>query len=433
MRIRPLPLALLAAVCSPAPGAAQKGVSLTQLTEIAKSRSERIRPELLKKLAPHLEVLSKDREREWVAIDAASAEVVKLGDTIIPLLLEKLDPRSGRPEERNLARNCAGILAKLDPASFVDALIDILEGERYDSETLVVPLLGLSGSPRAGEALTRMMDRADPRQKALILQALAKLNYRSAALVVAKQLPFAEERLNSAAVAYLEQVAAPVVVPEVRRVLKAAKLPSQIMLYARLLGRCSKEDIESADVLLEFFKNTKLDRVQLGEVARILGTVAPVGHDPTIERLRSVIKESENPGDLELDCAITLRRMGDKQGPEKLRAALISRTRSPKTKRQFIYWNYLGDYYLAFDQPKQAATAFRKAYDNAQGENVRTMLQIKLARAEARQSHWTQVRNALRDSRGSLSALQQELTKHPELAEAAKHRPVKEFLESFPK
>ncbi len=436
MRSRTL-VALLVSLTAPVgliePLAAQKkGVTLSELTELAKARAEELRPELEKKLEPFLEILSRSYKTDFVIIDEKIVEILKLGDTIIPLLLEKLEPKRESMKNRNLASNCSLILRQMEPASFLDALIEIAEGENYTGIGLAIPLLGDTGSIRAGDTLTRLLDRLDSPHARSAMKALTKLGHKGAILKVAKGLPYKMTADERAAVSYLRTLRSAVVVPEVTRALKEVNRIPEIMRYVRLLGQCARNDAETAHELLPFFENKKLDSTYFEQIVEVLALVTPVGDKMTIDRLRKML-ESQSPGSLELRAAKTLKTLGDKTGPATLKRNLLKLT--ARSRKDYLNWSNLGDYCLEFGDYKRAVSSFTTAVRIAFSPSVDSMLYIQIARAQARRKplRYREVRNALRDSKADYKRLMAAAAEDPALAEAMKHPTVAKFMDAFGK
>jgi len=431
MRVRPLtPGLAILGLCFLTDPAAAQGVNLDTLIETSKNRDVARRPALEKKLAPFLAVLESRYKNNWVAIDEQILEVVKLGPEIVPLLLEKLEPSSASPANLNLASNCARVLAKMAPGILLQPLIDILQGESYSGVVHAIPLLGRTGSPQAGAALTQLLDRKDVHQAAII-DALFELGYQGAAVSIARRLPISGRNNDMKAAAYLAKVASAEVVPHIFRALGKVTLGSQIMRYVGVLRTCARQDPKTADRLLPYFDNQKLDRTELSTLADALAVIAPVGHKPTIERLKTVL-ESGDTGGLELRTAVALRSLGDKTGPAALRKTLIKKTRG-KARRNYLNHANLGEYHLEFGDYKAATTAYKAGISVATGNAIRAMLYLQLARAQAKREKWQYVRDALRDSKMPLDRIQKAAQAHPEIAEALTHEPVKKFIDAFGK
>jgi tetratricopeptide (TPR) repeat protein len=429
MRTRLLVAPLLLAL---APLTAQKGVTLDQLAELAKTRAEKLRPELEKKLEPFLATLAGSYRTDFVAIDATIVKILKLGDTIVPLLLEKLEPKRESLKNRNLAANCSRILAQMEPASFLDTLIEIAEGENYTGIGLAIPLLGETGSIRAGDSLTRLLDRLDAPHARSAVRALTKLGHKGAIVKVAKGLPYRSLEDEQAAVSYLRTLKAVATAPEIARALKEVKRVPEIMRYVRLLGVCAPDNADIAHQLLPLFESKKLDSTYFFEIVEVLAIVAPRGHQPTIDRLRKLL-ETPAPGSLELRAAKTLKTLGDRTGPDALKRNLVRL--ASRSRRNYLHWSNLGNYYLEFGDNKKAVSSYTSAIKYATSPSVKSMLYIHLAKSQARRKppRYREVRNALRDSTANYKRLMEAAAEDPALAATMKHSVVKKFMDAFGK
>ncbi len=427
-------LALIISGCiAPTPLAAQKGVNLGQLTKLAKDRAAKLRPALEEKLKPYLEILSASYDDNWATINQKVTEIVSLGDSIIPLLLEKLEPRRESPRSRNLAANCSRALALLQPASFVDSLIEIIQGENYTGIGLAISLLGKTANERAGEALTQLLDGLDVSHRRYAVRALTDLGHKGAVLKIAKGLPYSARADDRAAIRYLMTISAREVVPEVRRALGEVKRIPDIMRYIRLLGACAHNDAATAHQLLAYFDHEKLDVTSWTDIAKILAVVAPKGDEATIERLRMIVR-NPSPGTLELQAAITLRTLGNRDGPKTLEKTLHRLTQASRSRRDYLNWSNYGEFLLEFGEYKRAVQIFKEALKKTASLSIQSSIWIHIARAQARRKpvRAKEVRNALRDSQASYAKLMQEAADDPALAAAMLLPIVKTFMDSFP-
>ena len=109
-------------------GSAAAQVSLRDLPKVARARAERLRPKQVAALEPFWADLSLEYEGNQEFLDRRILEAADLGDSVVPMLLEKLRPAQDTDTARALAGNCRRVLARLDPASFVDALAELARG-----------------------------------------------------------------------------------------------------------------------------------------------------------------------------------------------------------------------------------------------------------------------------------------------------------------
>ncbi|MHC4814157.1 MAG: hypothetical protein ACYTGW_20135, partial [Planctomycetota bacterium] len=428
----PAPLTLLALLAGSAAAlVAQSGVTLKDVPALAKARADRQRPALEKKLAPHWNDLGRDPVDDRKTVDNRIAEVVKLGHSVVPLLLEKLEPTNGGPRDRNLAQNCATILAQLDPKNFVEALIDIATGRSYTGQGHAIRLLGMTQSPQAGQVLTKLLKapRLDRLRRRTLIRALTTLAHSPAAGRIASLLPCDNRQDHDVVVNYLMVVPAPAAVPHLLGGMARLRRASAIMDYVRILERVAVGDAKVAVALLPLLDGEKLDHMQVAKLCGMLGTIAPREHEPTIKTLRGLV-ETGRTGDLELEAAISLRRLGDKVGPKKLLANLKQKVRG-RNKKDYLHHNNLGDYYLAFAEYQLAVRSYENAIKHASSISIQSRLYVNIARAEARRSRWAYVRRALRNSKANHQQLIKYGQEFPELQEAYKQETLRKFLDDL--
>lgn len=423
-------LALPALLCPPA--IAQAGISLREVPALAKGRAQRQRPALEKKLAPYWKDLARDPADNRKLVEQKIAEVVALGDSIVPLLLEKLAPAHGTPDDRFTARNCAVVLSHLNPKNFTEALIDIATGKSYTAQNHAIWLLGMTESPQAGKVLTGLLNtkRLHRARRRALIRSLTSLGYAPAVSEVAALLPCDQPADHEVVVGYLMATPDPAAVPHLLGAIHQLRQPRAIMDYVRILQKAAVGDAKVAMALLPFLSGEKLDQIQVGELCRVLGTVAPRDHEPTIVALRRLI-DTGRTGDLELDAAVALGKLGDKIGPQRLLRTLKSKVRG-RNKRDYLQHCNLGDYYLAFGDYPRAVRSYENAINHTSSVSYRSRLYIKIARSEARRERWTHVRKALKLSGANYQQLRKYGQDYPELEEAYRQESVRKFLDDMP-
>jgi predicted negative regulator of RcsB-dependent stress response len=307
-------------------------------------------------------------------------------------------------------------------------LITIAEGDSYRGVGHAIELLAQTGSPRAGEVLTRLLDRDKEHQRQLI-RALTRLEHKGAALRAAMLLAKLSLEDDMLLARYLSKVAVPAVTEHVLKALEVINKGRQIMAYVRILEASAPGNAAAARKLLPLLDNQKLDRTELKQLAKALAVIAPAGHEPTIERLKAVI-EAGLLGPYALQVAITLDALGDKKGPQILKKNLILATRR---SREYTNHNFLGDYSMAFGDYKAAVSSYKSAIKHTTGSALDSMLQLHIARAQAKREKWTLVRDALKESKWPKELLLREFERFPELKEALKHDAVKKYMDSLDK
>jgi hypothetical protein len=140
---------LQAAACAIAASVLPSQVSLHDLPALARARAERQRPAQEQALQPFWTDLALEYRDNAQYLDQRIAMVAALGDSVVPLLLERLQPVAANAQSRNLAANCRRVLERLDPSSFLDALVELARSNNEVGRVESIQLLGRSGSPRA--------------------------------------------------------------------------------------------------------------------------------------------------------------------------------------------------------------------------------------------------------------------------------------------
>ena len=115
-------------------------VPLRDLPALARARADRLRPAQEQALEPYWADLSLDYRDNATFLDQQIAKVVALGDSIVPLLLEKLQPAAGGPAARHLAANCRRALEIMQRVR-KRALVIVLSNLRDEDDDTLLPAL----------------------------------------------------------------------------------------------------------------------------------------------------------------------------------------------------------------------------------------------------------------------------------------------------
>src|SRR5690606_12100706 len=103
-----------------------------------------------------------DYWRNQEVLDGTIEKVAAL-DGVVPLLLEYLTPADESRDARRLAANSARVLARLDPLGWLDALVELAQGEHPVARQQAIFLLGHADHPRARATLLEVYERlSDP-------------------------------------------------------------------------------------------------------------------------------------------------------------------------------------------------------------------------------------------------------------------------------
>ena len=153
-------------------------------------------------LEPFWADLSLDYGNNREFLDRRVVEAARLGDSVVPLLLEKLQPVQSSEAAQNLAGNCRRVLERLDPGSFVDALAELTRGSSSVARSEAIRLLGFARVPQAVAVLVDLADEAVTGDAEEAASAIALLR---AAGVVLGSARYASCDSSAAGAAPLEQ------------------------------------------------------------------------------------------------------------------------------------------------------------------------------------------------------------------------------------
>ena len=169
------PAVLAAALALQTPGCLTAQVKLRELPEVARGRAERLRPKQIAALEPFWADLSLDYEDNQKFLDERIAAAAELGDSVVPMLLEKLTPMQKSDAAVDLAGNCRRVLERLDPASFVDALAELARGNHGTAKSEAIILLGFADDPQSVAVLSDLLGDAKGWHRFHIVRSLRRL------------------------------------------------------------------------------------------------------------------------------------------------------------------------------------------------------------------------------------------------------------------
>lgn len=379
------------------PTAVSAQVSLHELPGLARARAERLRPAQEKALEPFWQDLVLDYRDNADFLDQRIAQVAAVGDSAVPLLLEKLQPVASNEKSRSLAANCRRVLEKLDPASFLDALVELARSTNEVSRVEAIQLLGRSGSPRAVPVLVALFDQSSPGETLLLVQALTRLKDPAPADRLARMLGSTDRTVKAAVLDYLVAAAPASVLPLVLQALPAEKDHGLLAKYVDYVGLVAREQEDAATALLPFLDREKLDFRDLVDLVEKLATVAPKDHAPTLKRLSEWIDAGET-GSLALASAVTMRALGDKSGMKRLLASINDQLKKPQRRNDPQLYEDRGNLHGANEDWKDAAEDYEQVLQLSQSALLQRRVRGMLIRCEARRSSWDRVLKLLKDS-----------------------------------
>lgn len=390
---RLVPSALLALL----PHSLTAQVSLSELPALARARAERLRPAQEKALEPFWQDLVLDYRDNAQFLDQRIAQVAAVGDSAVPLLLEKLQPVASNDKSRSLAANCRRVLEKLDPASFLDALVELARSSNEISRVEAIQLLGRSGSPRAVPVLVALFDQASAGETLLLIQALTRLKDPTPADRLARMLGSTDRTLKAAVLDYLVAAAPSATLPLALQAMPSEKDRGLLAKYVAYLGLVAKEREDATTALLPFLDREKLDFRDLVDLVERMATIAPKDHAPTLKKLAEWIDAGET-GSLALASAVTMRSLGDKSGMKRLLGNINDQLKKPQRRNDPQLYEDRGNLHAANEDWKDAAEDYEQVLQLSQSALLQRRVRGLLIRCEARRARWDRVLKLLRDS-----------------------------------
>lgn len=403
-------------------------VELKDLPALARARADRQRPAQEQAMQPYWGDLSIDYRDNAAFLEGQFAKVVELGDTVVPLLLEKLTPADGRQENRRLAANCRRVLERFDPSTFVDALLELLAGSSATGRSEALRLLGKAGSPRTVQAL---VDFAATAHGDELLLALAALAQQKAAAPAAKLVPMLgsnDRNVREAVLGYLIAARPAGVADTVVQALGKETDLGLLPHYVAYFHAAVRNSAAAAEALLPLLDRERLDSTEMRFLVKALAQVAPKEHEPTLKRLRELV-DTPDPGPLALQAGLTLQQLGDKSGIDTLQKNLAEQLRRRRKDAGLL--ELRGNLNFAIESWKSAVDDFKEALDLQPGALTQRRLLWQLVRCEAHRGRWSQVVGWLRQLSPTPEEVVEAARDDPVLQEALQKDRVRSYLESL--
>lgn len=406
-------------------------LALADLPKLARERAERSRPILEKALDPFWPDLKFDYRANEEFLDKRIAEAAALGDSVVPMLLEKLQPVQANDATRNTAGNCRRVLERLDPASFVDALAELALGKHDIARPEALRLLGRANTPRAAQLLTDLLDRVDGEERRIVLRSLRQLKAPAAAAKAAPMLGSSDRNLRDEVLSYLAAARAGDVVDTVIQALSVEKDNRLLPQYIEYFAAAVHEHDGAARALLQIERD-RLDWQDMRRLVEVLATVAPKEHDPTCRRLHDLLDQGET-GNLAVQAATTLRTLGDKQGIVKLQRTLNDQLRKPQRKREPALYEQRANLSFAIDEFGDAAADYEKALEYSDGPAMTRRAYAGIIRCEARRRRWQSLIKQMKNANLTIGEIEAMASDDPALQDALQQDKVKTFLQGLAK
>ena len=219
------------------------------------------------------------------------------------------------------------MLARLEPISFLDTLVELAEGSNFIARQQAVFLLGHAGHPRAAQAITAVAARlheSDDQQ--IAIEAMVRLDSPELVGWSLRLLQSPENELRRVVLVYLDRFGDAGAVPAVLEALKQEKNPALLPRYVDFLARVAERDASVADALIPLTGDIRLDLVDQRALCAALAHVAPPGHKPTLNIMRGFLERGETSA-LGVTAARTMLALGDERGQKMLFDALDDRVR----------------------------------------------------------------------------------------------------------
>lgn len=407
-------------------------VALGDLPKLARERAERARPAQEKALEPFWADLSLDYRNNQPFLDQRIAQVAALGDSVVPMLLEKLQPGTGGETARHLAGNCRRVLEQLDPGSFVDALVEFANGKSDTARDEAIRLLGHANTPQAVQVLTDLFDRTTGDERRLVLRSLRLLKAPSPATKVVALLGSNDRQVREDALNYLVAARPTAVVDTVVQALAIEKDNRLLPLYVEYFAVAAREHDGAARAMLALL-GERLDYWQdTRRLLQVLGTVAPREHEPTCQRLLAIIEGGETSA-IAVQAAVTLRNLGERQGVTKLKRSLDEQLRKPQRKREAALYEQRANLAFAIEEFGDAIADFEKILEFSEGAAMTRRAHVGLIRCEAHRRKWQNVIRLMRNSAMTVAELEALGQDDPAMQEALGQEKVRAFLQQLAK
>jgi HEAT repeat protein len=404
-------------------------VALADLPGLARARADRARPAQEKALQPFWSDLALDYGENKQFLEPRIAAAAALGDSVVPMLLEKLQPTQGGEDARRLAGNCRRVLERLDPASFVDALVELVNGKNDVGRTEAIRLLGHANSPQSVRLLVDLVERTTGDERRLVLRSLRQLRAAEAAPKIVGMLGSNDRSVREEVLIYLIASRAGAVADTVIEAVSTEKDDKLLPYYVDYFAAAVHESDPAARALLSLM-GERLDWQDTLRLVQALGTVAPRGHEPSCRRLLEVLDSGETSA-LSVQAAVTLRALGDGRGITKLKRTLDEALR--KRKRDATLYEQRANLAFATEEYGDAVADYEKILEFSDGMAMTRRAHNGLIRSEVRRRKWDNVKKAMKNSTFTVAEIEALAIDDPQMQEALQNDKIRSFLQQLAK
>lgn len=388
-------------------------ITLRDLPELARARSERQRPLQLQRLEPYLPDLETDYGRNSRILDEQFEKVAQLGDAVVPLLIEFLTPENqSDSRSRWRAANAARVLERLDPRAHLDTWLDLLGGDHPLGRRHALRLLAAAGpDPRSAAALAQAFPTlGDTHDLALALRTATTLETGALAPLALPALASPEPELRAAALDYLTRFEYREGITAVVEALRRETENALLERYIRFLQATVEDDEAIADALVPLIEGVRLGPDELRQLVDALATIAPENHRETRRVLLALLERGEI-GPLAISAALTLLALDDKSGARILFDNLDQRIR--QRRGEATAYADRADAYFAFGKHKEAIRDYEQAIKASDSASRKAAFHLQIARCEAHRDSSRGMLRAIQESGLPASTVRIEASKDP--------------------
>jgi tetratricopeptide (TPR) repeat protein len=405
-------------------------LQLATLPILARERAERSRPVQEKALEPFWADLALSYLDNQPFLDRRITEAAALGDSVVPLLLEKLQPAQVSDKARNLSGNCRRVLERLDPASFTDALVELANGNNEVARSEAIRLLGFANTPQSVMLLSDLLDRTAGEDKRLVLRSLRLLKAAGPAAKIVPMLGSSDRQVREDVLAYLVAARPSSVVDAVVQAMGAEKENRLLPDYVSYFFAAARENDAAARALLPLLDRDRLDYQEQIRLAEALATIAPRGHEPTCRKMHEILDTGDTTS-LAVKAAVTLRTLGDRSGVSKLEHTLDAQIL--KRKKESMLYEQRANLFMAIDRHAEAIDDFQRIIEYTDGLAMTRRAYLGLIKCEAHRRKIDNLTKVMRASGMLVAEIEAIGLEDPAVQEMLQHDRVRKELQKLAK